>query len=120
MKPSAARLALALVVLPLLATGAQARTLQTSVGQKVAVTELRSPCEGGPAPGLALLAQWLVKPLRYGALEVGPAYRKRSQKCPGKTLWMRLMYYRGNARGSDTISIDWPDAGVVSWKVKVK
>ena len=120
MKPSRISLALALVVLPLLATAAPARTLQTSVGQKVAVTEIRSPCEGGPAPGPGMVAQWLVKPLRYGALELGPACRKRSQKCPGKTLWMRQLYYRGSAKGTDTISIDWPDAGVVSWKVRVK
>jgi len=113
-------LTLALTLLPLFATGALAKTLQTSVGGRVAVTEVRSPCEGGDAPGMALISQWMTKPLKYGALEVGQAYQKRSKKCPGKTLWMRQMYYRGIVKGTDTISIKWPDAGVISWKVRVK
>jgi len=94
--------------------------LKTSVGKRVAVTEIRSPCTGGAAPDLPLLHQWMTEPLKYGVLEVGKTYQKLSKRCPGKTISMRQMYYRGKSKGIDTITIQWPETGFVTWTVQVK
>lgn len=110
----------ALVAISVTANDAFSENLKTSVGERVAVTEIRSPCTGGAAPDLQLLRQWMTAPLQYGVLEVGNTYRRLSKRCPGKTLSMRKMYYRGKSKGTDTISIKWPEAGLVIWTVQVK
>lgn len=98
---------------------ASAKDFEVKVGQRVRLTEIRSPCRGGAAPDLALLQKWMAKPLEYGAIELGATYQKQSKVCPGKTLMMREMYYRAKAKGIDAVSIKWPDAGLVTWKVVV-
>lgn len=103
----------------------KAKDLRAAIGKTVYVTTIRSHCAGGAAPDLSWLRARLKHPLRFGSLVVGPPFEKNANpryaaKCPNKRLWMRRLYYRGAAKGTEVIGIDFPDSGLITWTVHVR
>jgi hypothetical protein len=117
---TASTLALVLFAIPITTTDAHSKSLKTTVGHRVFVTYVRSPCTGGAAPSVKWLNQRLTTKLEHGVMEVGNSLKRKSKSCAGKILWMRKMYYRGKSKGTDVISIKWPDAGLINWTVNIK
>ena len=94
--------------------------LNTSVGKPVSLGPVRSPCEGGDVPSMGKLRSWMQTAPKLGSLKYGPKYKAKSRSCGGKILWKRRLYYVPGKAGQDLVSIRFPDAGLVSWRISVK